>query len=81
MQLGVASPLTTGPRAGLQELEGNWPSTPLDAEQDPGLGPESLPFTVLQGKHKRRIRNSVQLDDALPKHINSRLQTQMWPKI
>lgn len=47
VEFGVASPLTTWLRAGLQELEGTWPSTPLEAEQEPDLGPKSVPFTEL----------------------------------
>lgn len=50
VELVVESPLTTWPRAGLQELEGTWPSAPLEAEQEPDLGPKSVPFTVLEDK-------------------------------
>ena len=47
VELGVVSPLTMWPWAGLQEVEGTWASTPLEAEQESDLGSKSVPFTVL----------------------------------
>lgn len=51
VELAVASPLVklgTWWRGGLQELEGTWPSAPLEAEQEPDRWPRSAPFMVLQ---------------------------------
>lgn len=55
LEFSSASPLRTWLRAGLQELEGTWQSTPLEAEQDPDLGRRSTPFTELEREEKSLI--------------------------